>query len=271
MPTDNASLRTANDSGFPLQIAVARHVGETTVAHGWTVRYAEHSWSNQVDGQSGFIDLVLQDRLKCTFTVVECKRVRNAEWVFLHSAGTAPKQNHAKAWISHYANGTMAQCGWYNISVNPACVEAQFCAVRGQSSNDRTTLLERVGSDLIAATEALAAEERDFRPDNCESIKIYFNVIVTTADLKVGEFDPANVSLSEGTLPSASFESVPYIRFRKQLSTRPTRFTPADYGKATDIAYSKENTVFVVRADALPDFLNELDVPERSLHQFRAA
>jgi hypothetical protein len=271
MSSADSTLRVANDSGFPLQIAVERKVNETSGTHGWTVRYVEHSWSNSPEGQAGFIDLVLQDKHKRTLAVVECKRVRDAEWIFLHSAGRAPVERNAKGWVSHYANGSMAHFGWHELSPYPACVEAEYCAIRGQSSNDRTTLLERVGSDLLTATEALAAEERDFRPDTNESIKLYFSLVVTTADLKVGAFDPSKVSLKDGTLPDAEFESVPYLRFRKQLSTRQMRFSPSDYNNSTNIAYVKQHTVFVVRADALPHFLNDLCVPDSSLHHLPAA
>ena len=271
MTIDESALRTANDSGFPLQIAVQRQVTETHSAHGWSVRYVEHSWSNRDDiPQSGFIDIVLQDQHKATILVIECKRVRNVEWVFLHSDGRPKRsQHHAKGWISHYANSTMARFEWQDIDVYPACIEAEFCALRGQSASDRITLIERVGGELITATEALAWEERDYRTDQYENIRLYFNVIVTTADLKIGTFNPTNVSLTDGTLSAAEFESVPYLRFRKQLSTRPMRFSPVDYESAKDIAYTKQNTVFVVRADALPAFLREFNVPDSSLRSLR--
>lgn len=270
MPQADSTLRVVNDSGFPLQIAVERQVSDTSGTHGWTVRYVEHSWSNSSEGQAGFIDLVLQDKHKTTFAVVECKRVRDAEWIFLHSAGRAPVERNAKGWISHYANRSMAHYGWHELSPFPACVEAEYCAIRGQSTSDRTTLLERVGSELLSATEALAAEERDLRPATYESFKLYFSLLVTTADLKLGAFDPSKISLKDGTLPDAQCESVPYLRFRKQLSIRQMRFSPTDYSNSTNIAYAKQHTVFVVRADALPRFLNDLYVPAGSLRHLPA-
>ena len=42
-----------------------------------------------------------------------------------------------------------------------------------------------------------------------------------------------------------------------------------DYESAKDIAYTKQNTVFVVRADALPEFLREFHVPDSSLRSLR--
>ena len=103
------SLQIANDSGFPLQIAVERHVADTVRTHGWTVRYSEHSWSNAAEGASGFIDIVLQDSNETTFLVLECKRVRDADWVFLPSDGKARSTNEAKIWFSHYGNGRTIQ------------------------------------------------------------------------------------------------------------------------------------------------------------------
>ena len=66
MATDEYALKIANDSGFPLQIAIAAQVSQSTASHGWKVRYAEHSWTNRVDGTNGFIDLVLEDRHQST-------------------------------------------------------------------------------------------------------------------------------------------------------------------------------------------------------------
>ena len=92
-PDDDVTLRKANDSGFPMQIAVARQVNETLFIHGWRVRYTEHSWSSlSQENQNGFIDLVLEDKHRSTLAVIECKRVRDTAWIFLHSAGGAPSE-----------------------------------------------------------------------------------------------------------------------------------------------------------------------------------
>ncbi len=268
--THNADLlKIANDSGFPLQIAVEHQVMATIASHGWRVRYIEHAWINLQDGQSGFIDLVLQDKYGTTFLVVECKRVREATWLFLRSDGADKKPRHSKSWISHYLNGEMKSFGWGDLAVDPPCHEALFCATRGQSTNDKRTMLERIGGDLISATEALALEEKDFRPQVEAPIRFYFNVIVTTADLKVAKFSPNDISLSDGTLASAEFEDVPFVRLRKQMSMRETLFTLDDYKSSREVSYSKENTVFIVRADAILDFLNQFEVPEDSIRMIR--
>ena len=265
MTPDSNLLQIANDSGFPLQIAVEHQVTATTASHGWRVRYIEHSWINRQDDQSGFIDLVLQDHYATTFMVVECKRVREATWLFLRSDGADMKQRHSKSWISHYSNGVVKSFGWGDIAVDPPCHEALFCATRGQSTNDKRTMLERIGGELISATEALAIEEKDFRPSVDSSIRFYFNVIVTTADLKVAKFSPNDISLSDGTLASAEFEDVLFVRLRKQMSMREALLTSGDYNNNRKVSYSKENTVFIVRADAILEFLSQFKVPDESI------
>jgi hypothetical protein len=269
MDTNTEFLRIANDSGFPLQIAIERAVSESTTENGWSVRYSEHAWSNQLDQQSGFIDLVLQNRYKTTFMVVECKRVRQSSWVFLQPDSRGTSRRHSKAWVSHYSAGAMMHFGWHDVPIDPTSPEATFCAVRGQSSNDRNTLLERIGGELISATESLAFEEKDFRPTIHPSIRYYFNVIVTTAELKVARFDPSKISLTDGSLAEAEIVDVPFVRFRKQLAMRNIALTPEDYKERTDVAYRKQNTVFVVRAEALSTFLDEFEIPETSSSAFQ--
>jgi len=268
---DADALKLANDSGFPLQIAIERAVTETSASHGWKVRYTEHAWVNASDKQSGFADLILEDRYGTAFLVVECKRVRQATWLFMNSTGQANPRRNSKAWISHYASGRMAHFGWHDIAIEPECPESIFCAVRGQSTNDRSTLLERIGGEVISATEAIANEERDYRLQSQETMRLYFNIIVTTADLKVAKFDPAGVSLADGTIPDAEFDSVPFVRFRKQLSMRSFSLGPSDYEKGTNVSKLRENTVFVVRADAFVDFLTRFDIPNSSLNKFQYA
>ncbi|MDO8412163.1 MAG: hypothetical protein Q7S51_00080 [Gallionellaceae bacterium] len=269
MTQDADFLKTTNDSGFPLQIAVEHQVRDTTASHGWRVRYIEHSWINRQDGQSGFIDLVLEDKHGTTFLVIECKRVRDATWLFLPSDGADKKRNHSKAWISHQSDGVMKSFDWGDIAIEPSCHEALFCATRGQSTNDKRTMLERIGGELISATEALAWEERNLQLQGRASIWIYFNLVVTTADLKVAKFSPKDISLFDGTLASADFEDVPFVRFRKQMALRETLLPLDDDKKKKGVSYSKENTVFIVRADKLLHFLSQFEIPEDNLRHIQ--
>ena len=48
-----------NNSGFPLQLAIANLVKST---HSWNVLYEEHNWVQ--DNNNGFIDLVIENQYK---------------------------------------------------------------------------------------------------------------------------------------------------------------------------------------------------------------
>lgn len=257
-------IAIANESGYPLQIAIENQVAKTTGAHGWKVRYVEHAWANNLDQETGYADLVLEDRDGSTFFVVECKRPRHATWLFMRSDGTAKDRRHAKAWVTLFDGDRFRRFGWHDVPVDPSFPEAPFCAVRGQSSNDQP-MLERTAGILVRATEALAHEERDYRPEKQPTIRFYFSVIVTTADLKMASFDPNRISLSDGTLEQADAVDVPFVRFRKQVLARANALTPEDYGNGSEPAYARESTVFVVRADAFVQFLTEFEIPKSSL------
>jgi hypothetical protein len=268
MPQDPELLRVANDSGFPLQIAIQHSVLANSKSHGWKVAHAEHAWMNPADGKSGFIDLVLRDRHDFASLVIECKRVRNTTWLFLNTKGSAENRRHCKAWATYYKNGQFDAFGWFDVQIDPSTPEGHFCALRGQNTNDKNTFLERIAGELISSTEAVALEERDYRRDNTESLRMYFNVIVTTAKLAVAKFDAEHLSTTDGTLAEADFTEVPFVRVRKQFSLRPAHLTSADWARHDDPDYRRENTVFVVRADQLNLFLQNFDIPNASFRQF---
>jgi hypothetical protein len=265
--TDTA-LRTLNDSGFPLQVAVQHEIERTKSTHGWSVRYTEHAWDSPSEGRSGFIDLVLLNQHRTGYMAVECKRPRDSEWVFLHSDGRADKRAHAQIWMSDFRSGSMRWFGWVQVVADPACPEAQFCAVRGQSAAERVTLLEKTAAELVLATERLAHEHKDYRHPEYPSVKLFSSLLITTAKLKVARFDPAAISLQDGTLQSASFENVPFVRFRKQLGVHTSHLTPQQYADGSDVAYLKESTVFVVNAECISQFLSEFNISGSSLNSY---
>jgi hypothetical protein len=114
----------------------------------------------------------------------------------------------------------------------------------------------------------VAAELRDFRPDFPSNFQIYFNVIVTTAELVVARFDPVGLSVGDGTLAGAEFTTVPFVRLRKQLSRRPFAFGIKAYQRNLDPAEEKANSVFVVSSSAFSQFLSEFDVSNDDLRRF---
>jgi hypothetical protein len=128
-------------------------------------------------------------------------------------------------------------------------------------------MLERVAADLVYATEALAWEDKGlFQAREHKPLRMYFSVIVTTARLKVCVFDAEKISLSDGKLADASFDEVPFIRFRKQLSTRVPKLEVSGWHTAhARLVRGKEHTVFVVNADSLLDFLSQFSIDNASL------
>jgi len=264
-------LKLANDSGFPLQIAVQREIEHTRSSQQWNVRFVEHSWSNPLDVRSGFIDLVVSNQARVLHLVIECKRVRDTNWLFLESSGRADPVKRAKCWVSSFQGDEWVRVGWYDVDVTPRSPEALFCAVRGQKTGDGVTLLEKTAAEVVSATEALATEIRNYRHDFPSNFQMFFNVIVTTADLMVARFEPTKMSITDGTLESLQCERVPFVRLRKQLSTRRRVFGVDDFKSGTDLANEKENTVFVVRADALTQFLDLFNVSDDSLRPLFAS
>lgn len=266
MSERDSLLADANNSGFPLQVAVEYLVGETTSDHGWRVQYAEHAWTNRGDERSGFIDLVLRDQYQTSSIVIECKRVRHTSWLFMRADGTDKARRHCKSWVSRYAEGRMKYFGWHDLTLEPRCVEAMYCTTRGQAG--AKPMLERIAAEVVPSTEALAWEEKDYRPEAMDHVRFYFSAIVTTAELKVCRFSPQQISLTAGEIDNAEFTTVPYVRFRKQLSPRNEPFTVQDYTSGNNPVRRKEHTVFVVNSASLSDFLAGFEIDNDSARQF---
>ena len=205
-----------NSSGFPLQFAVEHLVSRSTEEHAWKILVREHPWKHPRLKQEGFIDLVLERgnvRL-----VIECKRRRQAAWVFLVPDGSTPGVRRARChWVAHFPERDFEN--WDDFEILPYTYESQFCVVRGQS-NEQKPFLEGVAGCLATATESVGSEERGLAGRaNEERTKVFAPVVVTTAQLQVCRFDPGQVSLDDGEIAGGTFESVPYIRFRKSLTT----------------------------------------------------
>ena len=79
-------LDLVNKSGFPLQIALAQVV-RANEDSGWRVMYEEHSWQNVRAGSDGYADLILENVVRDVVLILECKRVQEASYVFLHQSG----------------------------------------------------------------------------------------------------------------------------------------------------------------------------------------
>jgi hypothetical protein len=102
-------------------------------------------------------------------------------------------------------------------------------------------------------------EDLEYQVGSPDTARIYLAVIVTTAALKVCDYDPSEVALEEGTLKSAKMSDAGSVRFRKQLSSIPPKARALQYPDAWAFARAKESTVFVVSADQFGKFLERLD------------
>lgn len=259
MTDQNKLIDAVNKSGFPLQIGLEDYVNKTVSRHGWKVIYSEHSWRNPTDECSGFIDLVLENTYRYSVLIVETKRVLNSSWIFLVNDPKQRNRRHAKSWFTRYKDNKFTYFGLQDFSLEPSTVESQYCVVDGQDQKSRP-MLERVASDVVSATEGFANEEKGLVENDKLVFKAYFNVIVTTATLKVCSFNPADVSIDDGQIDSADFTEVPYLRFRKQLNYHQEAKEDCKIGQYMQIAYAKENTVFIVNAKSFPDFLERFEV-----------
>lgn len=257
-PTNAELLRVINGSGFPLQIALQNAVESS--APGWRISHREHAWSNPSDGQRGFIDFVVQNAETSDSVVVECKRVQNSSWLFLGHSGSSKPTEIFNTWVTVYPEARAPYFGWVDLCVPVPTPEAQFCCLRGQSSNDKNTFLERLGAELVSSTEALASEEREYRDETEGPCRLYFNVIATTASLYFAEFDKQSLNLNDGTLENATFHPVPYLRVRKQFAMKAAPLTPEDYHRGRDPDVLRENSVFVVEAQHFTSLLQALKV-----------
>jgi hypothetical protein len=258
---------TVNQSGFPLQIGLTALIQQTAIQHGWKVLFLEHSWKNELDNDSGFIDIVLEDKHRTSVMLIECKRVLDSSWIFLNPNPKSKPRRHAKGWITRYANGCFKHLCWADLSLDPDSPESEFCVVAGHDPKAKP-MLERVAAEVVSATEALALEEMDYQAQVKDALRMYFSVIVTTAKLQVCTFEPEKVSLLNGKVVDAEFKEVPFVRFRKQLSTRPASIPLNVVDGFYGFVRAKEHTVFVVNAEALPQFLSTFEVDSNALRPF---
>lgn len=256
-----------NQSGFPLQIGVASLIERTKDQHGWKVLFMEHSWKNELDNDKGFVDLVLEDRHRFSVMIVECKRVLDSSWIFLNPDPTAKKRRHAKAWLTRHAGDCFKHLNWTDLTIDPDSFESEYCVVFGQDAKSKP-MLERVAAELVSATEAIALEEKDYQAQRRDTWRVYFSVIVTTAKLRMCTFNPDKISIADGKIVDPQFTDVPYIRFRKQLSTRAPAVPLNVIDGFNDFVRAKEHTVFVVQSESVPEFLSTFEVDNQKLAPF---
>lgn len=250
-------VTVANASGFPLQIGVIHAINQSS---DWRVIVQEHPWRSDETAPGGFIDIVAMDRNNSSRTmIIECKRVKQAAWVFLIPNTSPSYRCLSSVWFSLRKDGKQMSQEWIKCQAEPSSYLSLYCAIPGQEQG-RRTLIERTAADLVNSVEAIAQQELD----NIESGFIanfsrwYVPVLVTTARLFAASFDPATVSLNNGSLPeNTCCEEVPYIRFRKSLSVFHQGSTSENL---QELNAASERVIFVVHAESITAFLNKFEM-----------
>jgi len=253
---EESLAKVVNSTGFPLQLGIKRKIEETDTQHGWMVMSMEHPWRHIETGESGYADLILKMRCGTQIMVIECKRMLDTEWIFLCPANSQPPQPRrwtvAKTWISFMVNNEFRKFGWDEMRIEPVGYRSEFCGIP-KMDNKATTMLERIGSELIDATEAIASQEKELCKDS-RLLRAYHPVIVTTAALKVCKFNPMDINDS-GEVTTCDFEDVPFLRFHKCLGGRLNDLS--ELRELPEVLKEHERTVYVVNSAHLVSFLRE--------------
>lgn len=235
---------------------------------GWEVRYTEHRWDHPRTGAHGFIDIVLQHRSLPTYVVVECKRVQDSEWTFLRPRGSMPVVR-SKVLIRYMHPTAVGRSltGWEDVTANLDSAESGFCILPGEGDSKNRPMLERVATELVASVEGLVAEDEDNALHQPNTPYTYIAMIVTTAELKLCEYDESKIDIATGVFGDASISDIEFVRFRKQLAGAPSTVLRNVRGFSSRISTAKESTVYVVNVNHLGHFLRYLSVDETSLQE----
>ena len=242
-----------NASGFVFQLAVERAVQDTP-GHDWKVYASEHPWYDSDRNEDRFIDLVL--KTGGTRIVIECKRRRTAEWVFLvPSFQEADVKRMSWRWVD-LEKPVLSD--WADVLFAPSSHEAKYCAVRGSGETDNP-MLERIGASLLRSLDALADQELSRVKPSMDGpgVRTYVAMIVTTAKLFVFPTDDAELDLSTGTALDGASTEVDFVRFRKSFAAPPNKGDAVrDLG---ELAQTMQRTVIVANAAGFPELLKSIE------------
>jgi hypothetical protein len=242
-------------SGFPLQLAIEEAIAASRES-GWQVIAREHPWTDY-DGAEGFIDLIIKKtyRHSAPFTsataVIECKRVQDTSWVFPIGMGSGYEQRRQIVTLCLPSRLQSSSPKWGASQLDPMTWQAEFGAIQGSGSENRRSL-ERWSGDLLRATEAFGKqlmEEAEIGPQ-LEIVPIVVPVIVTTATLVICRIADGGVSLETGKVERGEYQEVPWVRFRKPLSSN----GPTDRG-IRGLREETERTILVVNSRSLVEAL----------------
>ena len=251
----NSLTDVINNSGFLFQLRLEEEIKKTrplSPMGEWQQIAREHKWIDTLDGKEGFIDIVLESG-DTTRLVIECKRVTDASWLFLVPSEEKETKRGQFLWTESKDDAS----DWHNFKFDPLSLESAFCVVRGQGEKD-TPLLERLASSLLRSTESLANEELKITKQE-RKIRIYLPVIVTNALLYACRFNISDVNLDTGRLSESDFNEIPFIRFRKNLSSTIKSESPFTKD-LNEVNRQNERTVLVINAKELTKTLRDLNI-----------
>jgi hypothetical protein len=254
--TKDSLTNLINASGFLFQLKLEEEIRKSrpvSPVGEWQQIVREHKWIDSLDGKEGFIDIVLESG-DTTRLVIECKRATDASWLFLVPLEESETKRGQFLWTESKDNAS----DWHDFNLNPPSLESTFCVVRGQGEKD-TPLLERLSSLLLRSTESLANEELTLTKQE-RRIRLYLPAIVTNAVLYACRFNISDVNIDTGKLSESDFQEVPFIRFRKNLSSTiksESLFT----SNLSEINRQNERTILIINAKAITIILRRLDIP----------
>lgn len=250
---NDAELSKAiNDSGFPMQLGLKYLVESGGTP--WRVALSEHPWRDPASGDDKFLDFVLRSGKEVM--VVECKRSRDTDWIFLREpTGQAPNNERriARSWVNVVKpNRSVRVNEWCETLIDPRSPVAQYCVIR--KNNQRTQeLLEKTAAEVVRAVEALATQDLDVSlANNSRLSSLYIPVIVTTARLYVCDVAPKTFDPADGAIPDNDFARIGMVRFEKSLNH------PTNYGDASsleEVAKQAERSVLIVESGYFLEFL----------------
>ena len=245
---DSAAGQTAIQSllasGFPFQTSIAQLVRQVP---GCDSVEEEVPW-NDGTGDDHFLDLVVF--LRNFIVVIECKKTQKEIFTFLQPASRRESVYRSRcAYPNHTRVDTMrirAALCCADWKFRPESEESAFCVVSTSESGKDQRLLEKDAQLLIRGIHNFG--RRVEYDHNCAFLgHPIVPVIVTNAKLFSTRYEPEQISLDTGqlpTVPEPDLISIEWVRFRKAF-TADSR--PGD------------RTVFVVAARSLHKFLCELD------------
>lgn len=258
------SLDIVNSSGFPYQLRLQHEVEVQSEKHGWFVVASEFRWADSTTGSEGYADLVIERDE--TRLILECKKAKEStKWVFLVPVRSWQTEadlcsiRGCKLFWTHRQPPESDLEGWSERKVEPRSFRSAFCVI-DRKSDQANYMLEKTCRDLLCSVEAVGRQELEVRDRHAmRPFRFYGAIIVTTAELEVCLFDPANIDLVSGTMPygsdpAARFTPVDWVRFQKPLfsTLRPPMSENLQQANARD-----ERTVFVVRGTSLVSFLKQ--------------